>query len=477
MADFSHLGVVNTEIRSNTPIKAFDKEEPQLDQGAFPGKGLPGFAAVALPGMSGRESPALSKKELKEQAKDNAKRKKEDEKAAKQAVKDAAVSAKREEKAAKDREKQREKDEAAAIKEAAWIQEQNDDVLKQRLAAKLEEQGASGGEATFVGSNGTNRSQPPWLWVPCVKEDANAAVAAAATGDFLVRASSKPGCFVLMVSDGGDMQQLQISGEAGKHEIAGAIYASLPDIINQYQYETKLNSKTGGESFNLGKGIPSLSATLHHYSPSPDGSPGSRPTTGVFDEADLAGYNGAAPSSWGVTNEDGVVLRREPGTFDGQPQQPGPNHKMWQEGEGEGLGFGNDWEEKATEITNQGWKADAAIERPGSVFDGFERRLSTYSGFGDDLDGDEEVEEVVVIPASIFTAFKNADPHESGYISVSDFFWICTCSWSLDFETRQRRNLCNCHQRSDSLGGLCKATACFRGGQRKEYQRHLQRKP
>ena len=55
MADFSHLGVVNTEIRSNTPIKAFDKEEPQLDQGAFPGKGLPGFAAVALPGMSGRE--------------------------------------------------------------------------------------------------------------------------------------------------------------------------------------------------------------------------------------------------------------------------------------------------------------------------------------------------------------------------------------------------------------------------------------
>ena len=56
MADFSHLGIVNTEIRSNTPTtKAFDKEEPGIDQGSFPGQMAPTFAAVALPGMSGRE--------------------------------------------------------------------------------------------------------------------------------------------------------------------------------------------------------------------------------------------------------------------------------------------------------------------------------------------------------------------------------------------------------------------------------------
>lgn len=56
MADFSHLGIVNTEIRSNTPTtKAFDKEEPGIDQGSFPGQMTPTFAAVALPGMSGRE--------------------------------------------------------------------------------------------------------------------------------------------------------------------------------------------------------------------------------------------------------------------------------------------------------------------------------------------------------------------------------------------------------------------------------------
>lgn len=56
MADFAHIGVVNAEIRTNSPsTKAFERAEPQLDQGAFPGTVAPGFASVSLPGMSGRE--------------------------------------------------------------------------------------------------------------------------------------------------------------------------------------------------------------------------------------------------------------------------------------------------------------------------------------------------------------------------------------------------------------------------------------